>query len=165
MKVYPIDSFINKWILKYMMLFYLHWTKTVLKKTTTIHNIYSHDYLQQREKSTIDRSGPERAYLLGASFRYQSIVQYWYWPSLTDVTEFALESAAADAFAAGTLAVTVAVRHLALVVFEAAFFALPAGIALALAVDIFAPTAAQNRTNTWQLGNTIVCLINHSTIS
>ena len=67
--------------------------------------------------------------------------------SLTDIAEFAFETAAADAFAAGALAVTVAVGNLALVVFQTAFFALPARVALALAVDVIASSTAQHRTH------------------
>lgn len=44
---------------------------------------------------------------------------------------------------------TVAVRHLAFVVAQRALFALPARIALALAVYVLAALRAQNRTHAW----------------
>ena len=69
------------------------------------------------------------------------------------MTEFAFESAAADALAAGAFAVAVAVGHFTFVVFQAALFALPARIALASAVDVISTTAAQHRTHTFHLHN------------
>ena len=55
----------------------------------------------------------------------------------------------ADAFSVGALAVSVAVGHFTFVVFETAFFALPARIALALAIDVVTASAAQDGTDTY----------------
>lgn len=63
----------------------------------------------------------------------------------TNVAEFAFESAAADALAAGALAVPVTIGDLALVVFQAALAALPARIALALAIDVVTSSATEDR--------------------
>ncbi len=67
---------------------------------------------------------------------------------VTNVAEFAFEAASAEAFAAGTFAVAGAIRHFAFVVFQTTFAAFPAWIALALAVDVVAPYAAQYRAHT-----------------
>jgi hypothetical protein len=68
---------------------------------------------------------------------------------LTDIAEFAFVAASADAFSVGTLAVSAAVGHFTFVVFETAFFALPARIALALAIDVVTASAAQDGTDTY----------------
>lgn len=73
----------------------------------------------------------------------QTIKVYPYMPTILAV--FALVAAHALAFAAHTVAVSVAVGHLALVVPQRAFLALPAGIALALAVDVLAALRAKHR--------------------
>ena len=69
----------------------------------------------------------------------------------TYIAKFALEPTGTDALAARALAVTVAVGHFAFVVFEAAFLTLPAGDALAPAVDVIATPAAQYRTHAYQV--------------
>lgn len=66
---------------------------------------------------------------------------------LTIFAEFALITAHALTFAAHAVTVSIAVGHLAFVVTQRALFALPAGIALTFAVDVFTALRAQNRTN------------------
>lgn len=67
---------------------------------------------------------------------------------LTYIAKLALKSSAADAFSIGALSVAVAIRCLALVVFQAALFALPTWITLALAVDVIASSTTKHWTDT-----------------
>lgn len=67
---------------------------------------------------------------------------------ITIFAEFALVAANTRAFAADTVAMTVAIGHLTFIVSHRTFFALPAGIALALAVDVVATLRAQHGANT-----------------
>lgn len=62
--------------------------------------------------------------------------------------KLALVPSDARAFSVDTVTVAVAVRDFAFVVTQGALFAFPSGIALTLAVDIFASLAAENWTNT-----------------
>ena len=64
---------------------------------------------------------------------------------LTFLAEVSSEAFHADAPALLAVAVSGTVGHLALVVPQAAFFALPAGLTVALAVDVVAVAAAQQR--------------------
>lgn len=79
----------------------------------------------------------------------------------TFFTEFSLVAANALALAANAVSVPVAVGHLALVMPQRAFLALPAWIALALAVYVFSALRAQHRTHTWEIPQ-ISALINGS---
>lgn len=60
------------------------------------------------------------------------------------LAELALVPSHAVALAVGAVAVAVAVGDLALVVAQGTLFALPAWVAVALAVDVFAPLAAED---------------------
>lgn len=67
----------------------------------------------------------------------------------TILAEFPLVAAHTRTLATDTMSVTVAVGHLAFVVAHRALLALPARIALALAVDVVAALRAQHRADTF----------------
>lgn len=72
------------------------------------------------------------------------------WPKLlTFFAQFSLISADALAFAADTMAMAIAIGHLAFVVPQLTFFTFPAGIALTFAIDVFTALRAQHRAHTY----------------
>lgn len=68
---------------------------------------------------------------------------------ITDIAEFTLEAAAAQAFTTRTFPMAGTIWHFAFIVFQTAFTAFPSWIALTLTVDVVTTTTAEYWANTF----------------